>query len=107
MAASVVGDDAVAMFGQEEHLVFERVCAKRPAMAENDRLTPTPILVVDLGAVLGGHQTHGQSFQMGCGNTLCFRTRIGADISRLLRTAALLVKLQSTPRRAGNRSAAG
>jgi hypothetical protein len=46
MAAPVVGDAAIATRGEKEHLVFERVGGERPAMAENDRLTGAPILVI-------------------------------------------------------------
>ncbi len=59
MPAAVVGDAAVAALGEEEHLVFERVGRQRPAVAEHDRLPAAPVLVVDLGAVLGGEGRHG------------------------------------------------
>ena len=48
MAAAVVGDAAVAVRGQEEHLVFEGVRAQRPAVAEDHGLPGAPVLVIDL-----------------------------------------------------------
>ena len=58
VAAAVMGDDAEAVIGEEDHLGIPVVGRQRPAMAEHDRLTLAPILVEDLDAVLcrdGGH----------------------------------------------------
>ena len=60
VAAAVMGDAAVAALRQEEHLVLEGVGAQRPAVAEDDRLPGTPVLVVDLGTVLGSDHGHGR-----------------------------------------------
>src|SRR6188472_2571994 len=54
MAAPVMGDDAVALRQEEQHLCIPVVAAQRPAMMENDGLAGSPILVENLGAVLGG-----------------------------------------------------
>jgi hypothetical protein len=35
MAATIMGDAAIAMGGQEEHLIFKGVGAEQPAMAED------------------------------------------------------------------------
>src|ERR1035437_4687288 len=51
MTAAVVGDRAVSVGGQKYHLVVPCVGCQRPAMAEDNRLSLAPILVVDLGAV--------------------------------------------------------
>jgi hypothetical protein len=59
MAAAIMGDDAVAMRCQKEHLIFECICRERPAVTEDDRLTLTPILVVDFSPVFGGDGAHG------------------------------------------------
>jgi hypothetical protein len=59
MAAPVMGDAAEASGGKEEHLVFERVGGERPAMAENNRLTAAPILVIDLSPILRLDRWHG------------------------------------------------
>ena len=48
MAAAVMGDAAIAARRQKEHLVLEGVRAERPAVAEDDRLSAAPVLVVDL-----------------------------------------------------------
>ncbi len=63
MAAPVMGDAAIAVRGEEEHLVLEGVGAERPAMAEDDRLSRAPILVIDLGAVLGRDRAHDASLR--------------------------------------------
>jgi hypothetical protein len=47
-----------------EHLVFKRIRAERPAMAEDHRLSGTPVFVVDLRAVFGRERTHG-AFSFG------------------------------------------
>src|SRR5437867_13049442 len=59
MPAAIMGDASVAVRGQEEYLVLEGVGAQRPAMAEDDRLTRTPVVVVDLRTVFRGDRTHG------------------------------------------------
>src|SRR5258708_19043972 len=42
-----------------DHLAVEGVAAQRQAMAEDHRLTRSPILVIDLGSVLGRDRAHG------------------------------------------------
>ena len=59
MAAAVMGDDAIAVIEEEQHLRVPVIGRQRPAMAEDDRLTVAPILVIDLGAVLGRDRGHG------------------------------------------------
>src|ERR1035438_2502618 len=56
--APVVGDDAVAVAQEEQHLVVPIVGRKRPAMAENDRLARTPILEKDLRAIGRSDRAH-------------------------------------------------
>ena len=63
MAAAVMGDDAIAMMQEEQHLRVPIIGRQRPAMAEHDRLARTPVLVEDLRAVLGGDGGHMGSFQ--------------------------------------------
>ena len=46
VAAAVVGDAAIAVGGQKDHLVFPGVGAQRPAVAEDDGLPAAPVLVV-------------------------------------------------------------
>src|SRR5262249_7197961 len=58
VTAPIMRDTAITALGEEEHLVFERIGAQRPAMAEDDGLTRAPILVVDLGAVFGSDRAH-------------------------------------------------
>ena len=59
VAAAVMGDDAIAVIEEEQHLRVPVVGRERPAMAEHDRLTGAPILVIDLDAVLGLDGRHG------------------------------------------------
>ena len=51
VAAPVVGDDAIALAEEEEHLGVPVVGAQRPAVVEHDRLgvLRAPVLVEDLG----------------------------------------------------------
>jgi hypothetical protein len=58
MTAAVMGDDAIAVLEEEQHLSVPIVGRKRPAMAEHDGLPAAPILVEDFGAVLGGDRRH-------------------------------------------------
>jgi hypothetical protein len=58
VAASIMRDAAVAVRSEEEHLVLEGVGAKRPAVAEHDRLSLAPIVVIDVRAVLGRDRAH-------------------------------------------------
>ena len=59
VAAAVMGDAAISVRRQEEHLVFEGIRGKRPTVAEDHRLPGAPVLVVNLRAVFGRERTHG------------------------------------------------
>ena len=59
MAAPVMGDDAVALLDEVEHLRVPVVTAQRPAVMKNDRLTGAPVLVIDLRSVFGRDCSHG------------------------------------------------
>jgi hypothetical protein len=58
VSAPIVRDAAESVVGQEHHLVFEGIGAERPAMAEDDGLTGTPVLEVELVAVVNGECGH-------------------------------------------------
>src|SRR5262249_40429552 len=58
VAAAVGRDAPVAARSEEEHLVLERVRAERPAVAEDDGLTGSPVVVVDGRTVLGRDRAH-------------------------------------------------
>ena len=58
MAAAVVGNAAIPMGAQKQHLIFPGVRAQRPAMAEDHGLSTAPILVIDLRAVLRRDGVH-------------------------------------------------
>jgi hypothetical protein len=65
MAAPVVRDAAVAMLGKKGHLVLECVRAEWPAMAEDDRLSRTPVFVVNLRAIFCRDRGHKSSSSNG------------------------------------------
>ena len=58
MAAAVMGNAAIAVVGEKQHLVFPCVGAERPAMTEDYGLSCAPVLVIDLSAVFGGDCRH-------------------------------------------------
>ncbi len=62
VTAPVVRDHPIAMLQEEQHLRVPVVGGQRPAVAEHDRLTRSPVLVEDVGAVGGGVDAHGTRF---------------------------------------------
>src|ERR1700759_5609955 len=58
MATAVMGDHAIAMLQEEQQLRVPIVGRKRPAMAEHNGLTFTPVLVVDRNAILRRDRVH-------------------------------------------------
>ncbi|MNJ62210.1 hypothetical protein D3C77_580420 [compost metagenome] len=62
VATAVVGDHAVTVGEEEQHLRIPIVGAERPAVVEVDdrRIARAPILVEDLDAVLRGYIAHGR-----------------------------------------------
>jgi hypothetical protein len=63
MAASIMGDDAVSLVEEIEHLRVPIVRAQRPPMVEDDRLSilGAPVLVIDFRAVIAGDHAHCRS----------------------------------------------
>src|SRR6266567_490087 len=59
VASSVMGDDAIAVLEEEQHLRVPVIGRQRPTMAEDDGLTGAPVLVVDIDAVFGLDGRHG------------------------------------------------
>jgi hypothetical protein len=53
-----MGDAAITVGRQEKHLSLPTVRTQRPAVTEDDGLTRTPVLVVNLRAVFGGDRIH-------------------------------------------------
>jgi hypothetical protein len=62
MAATIMGDAAVAARGQEKHLVLEGVGAQRPPVAEDDGLSGAPIVVIDLRSIRCRNRAHAVLF---------------------------------------------
>ena len=48
MAAAIMSDAPVSARSQKEHLVFEGIRGKRPAVTKDHRLTIAPIVVINL-----------------------------------------------------------
>src|ERR1700726_672089 len=61
VAASVMGDDPIAVTEEKQHLRVPVIGRQRPAMREHHRLSTAPILVVNLGAVFGLDGWHGRT----------------------------------------------
>src|SRR5271154_4895014 len=58
MATAVMRDNSISAQQKEKHLAVPIVRAQRPAVVEHNRLTCSPILVVDLRAVLHSDAAH-------------------------------------------------
>ncbi|MCY1243960.1 hypothetical protein D9M72_570060 [compost metagenome] len=60
MAATVMGDNPIAVRQKKKHLRIPVVSAERPAVMKEDNLcvTWTPVLVEDLNAILCCHVCH-------------------------------------------------
>ena len=58
VASSVMGDDAIAVFEEEQHLRVPVIGRERPAMTENYGLSLAPILIINLRSVSGGDRAH-------------------------------------------------
>src|SRR5262249_14545022 len=58
MAAPVMGDDAIALLHEVEHLRIPVVAAQGPAVMLDDSLTRAPVFVKDLNAILCGDRAH-------------------------------------------------
>src|ERR1700685_3793805 len=59
VAAAVVGDDAIAVAEEDQHLIVPVIGRQWPTMTEHDGLAFAPVLVEDLDAVFGLHDAHG------------------------------------------------
>ena len=72
VAAAVMGDDAIALIEEKQHLCIPVISRQRPAMAEHDGLTFAPILIENLNAVLGRNSVHGfGSFVVAANGLTC------------------------------------
>src|ERR1035437_11121026 len=58
MAATVMGNAAIAVGGQEQHLSLPAIRTEGPAMAEDHRLCCAPVLVIDLRTVFRSNRTN-------------------------------------------------
>src|SRR5262249_17977240 len=62
MPAPISCDHTKALAKEEKHLGIPIVCAQRPPMAKYDRLSATPVFIVDLKSVFGCNVAHFFSF---------------------------------------------
>src|SRR5213078_5410285 len=58
VTSSVMRDDAIPVVQEEQHLRVPVIGRQRPTMAEDDGLSATPILVVNLRSVFGCDCAH-------------------------------------------------
>src|SRR6266550_5675536 len=61
MASSIMGDTAITALRQKEHLILECVRAQRPAVAEDNRLSLAPVVVIDPRSIFCRDLTHTSS----------------------------------------------
>src|SRR5271156_4394468 len=62
MTTPVLGDDAIAVLKEEQHLRVPIVRGQRPTMAKHNGLTFAPVLVEDLDTVFGCDRAHVVAF---------------------------------------------
>src|SRR5216683_1191633 len=80
VAAAVMGDDAIAVTQEEQHLRVPVICRQRPSMAEHDGLTLSPVLVEDLNAVLGRDRRHSIISLLDVFGLLCAACAADANV---------------------------
>src|SRR5664280_2143212 len=67
MAATVVGNAAIAVGGQEHHLSLPAIGTEGPAVAEHHRLSCPPVLVIDLCTVFRRNRAHCEPPSLSAG----------------------------------------
>src|SRR5579864_9287645 len=72
VSAAVVGNDAIAIINEEQHMRLPIIGRERPAVTEDDWLPLSPVLVIDLRTILGCDRRHE-------GPPLSFLSCIGAQ----------------------------
>src|SRR5258708_5873330 len=58
MATAVVGNDAIAVLSQKEHLRIPGVCVQRPSMRKHDGWPRAPIFVENRGPIFRCDRIH-------------------------------------------------
>src|SRR5664280_2446207 len=58
MAATVMGNAAIAVGSQKQHLSFPTIRTKRPSVTEHHRPSCAPVLVIDLRTVFRHNRAH-------------------------------------------------
>src|SRR2546422_7329020 len=61
VTSSIMGDDAIAIIQEKHHLGIPVIRTQWPAMTENNRLSLSPILVIDLCSVFSRDCRHKTS----------------------------------------------
>src|SRR5262249_50027921 len=93
VASAVMRDDPIAVIQEKHHLRVPVVGAQWPAVAENDWLACSPVLVINLCTVLRGERTHC----CGCLLTALLREAIRVPVTlvkfgRLRRPRTTLIR---------------
>jgi hypothetical protein len=58
VTSTIMCNAAIPLSGKIKHLILECFGAKRPTVAEKDRLASTPIIEIDCGAISGSECAH-------------------------------------------------
>src|SRR5580698_1090671 len=58
VTTAIMRDDTIAVVEKEHHLGIPVVRGKRPSMAEDNRLTGTPVLVENLRSIFDSNHAH-------------------------------------------------
>jgi len=75
VSSPIVGDDAIAMLAEEQHLSIPVVRGERPAVTEHYRLSLSPVLVVNLRTVFGSNGGHNRLLLVICFTTATARAK--------------------------------
>src|ERR1700677_37684 len=60
MTTPIMGDDAIAVLGKKQHLCIPCIRIQGPTMRKRNRLSLTPVLVINRCTVVGGKRVGGQ-----------------------------------------------
>src|ERR1700678_1653164 len=88
MTTPVMRDHPVAVLGEKQHLCIPRIRIQRPAMRKRDRLSLTPVLVINRRTVVGGKCVCGQRIASKCSHE-GFSLRLGIRHPLIVREGLL------------------
>src|SRR5262245_4896628 len=96
MAAPVVGDDPVALLKEEEHLPVPVIGRQQPSVAEHDRLSLAPVLVMDLDAVGRRDSRHGSLLLISWWSVSAVTVRCGVPDCHISGISASIVSMNTS-----------